>query len=207
MAARDPRLGRTDGSTATCARCGSQDQPPPRLRYFCLRVTTACGVHRPVALGQRPAGAAWATCRRRGQGQQKQLWLFADNHVKQRGMHFELAVVLDEAELAELVHEVVDARAVVPTRAAITSWLIGATTVRSSASWPTWDSMMSRRANRFSLELNSWSTRSASIWLLRSKRNAMNRSDNSGWSCIARLIVSLSTRATVASVEARADAR
>ena len=35
----------------------------------------------------------------------------------------------------------------------------------------------------------------------------MNRSDNSGWSWIARLIVSLSTRATVASVEARADAR
>src|SRR5580765_4260660 len=33
--------------------------------------------------------------------------LLTDNHVKQRGMHFKLTVVLDEPELAELVHEVV----------------------------------------------------------------------------------------------------
>jgi hypothetical protein len=35
--------------------------------------------------------------------------LLTDNHVQQRGMHLEVAVVFDEPELAELVHEVVDA--------------------------------------------------------------------------------------------------
>jgi hypothetical protein len=63
-------------------------------------------------------------------------------------MHLQFAVVLDEAELAEFVHEVVDAE--------------NASTVRSSASWPTWAGMTSRRARRFLLELKSWSTRSAS---------------------------------------------
>jgi hypothetical protein len=48
-------------------------------------------------------------------------------------MDLQLAVVLDKAKLAEFVQEVVDARAVVPTRAAITSWLIGMATVRNSA--------------------------------------------------------------------------
>jgi hypothetical protein len=36
-------------------------------------------------------------------------------------MDLQLAVLLDKAKLAEFVQEVVDARAVVPTRAAITS--------------------------------------------------------------------------------------
>ena len=66
--------------------------------------------------------------------------------------------------------------------------------------------MMSRRANRFSLELNS-DRRSASIWLLRSKRNAMNRSEIRDGPAVPASLSPPSTRATVASVEARADAR
>ena len=47
------------------------------------------------------------------------------------------------------------------------------------------------RASRFSLELKSWSTRSAWVRMLRSSRNFRNKSENSCSSCMTRIISSL----------------
>src|SRR5438034_16502 len=49
------------------------------------------------------------------------------------------------------------------------------------------------RARRFSLELNSWSTRSSSIRMLRASMCVMNRSDSAGCRCSRRTIRTLST--------------
>src|ERR1700684_1051843 len=55
-------------------------------------------------------------------------------------------------------------------------------------SLPKFASRSSRRASRFSLELNSWSIRSSSIRLFRVRRYAINSSENFGSSWRAEII-------------------
>ena len=67
---------------------------------------------------------------------------------------------------------------VVPTMPAKVSWLIFGMTVWGVPFFPKFASSRSTRANRFSLELNNWSTRSSSILMFLARRCATNSSLN-----------------------------
>ena len=82
-------------------------------------------------------------------------WLLMQNNVKQRSIHLQSTVVLDEAKLSKLVHEEIHSCAVVPTISASVCWLIWGTTVSVVSSFPKRDRIKRARARRFSLELNS----------------------------------------------------
>src|ERR1039458_5963487 len=91
---------------------------------------------------------------------------------------------------------------VVPTISASISWLILATTGSVLPAFPKFASSRSTRANRFSLELKSWSTRSSSIRMLRESRWCRNNSAKTGSSRSTRTISSLSRRTVSQSVMA-----
>ena len=90
------------------------------------------------------------------------LRLIVQHDVEQRTVDFEPAVVVNESQLPEPVHEKLTRDRVVPTISARVSWLIFGTTVWGTPALPKWASRRRMRASRFSLELNNWSTRSSS---------------------------------------------
>src|SRR5262249_51379138 len=66
---------------------------------------------------------------------------------------------------------------VVPTMEASVSWLIFGVTLSGFPSFPKFANSGRTRANRFSLELNSWSTKLSSIRILRESKWARNNSE------------------------------
>ena len=96
--------------------------------------------------------------------------LVAQNHAQQRTADLYLPIVVDKAELPKFVHEEAHPRLVVPTISASIFWLIFVVIGSGHPSLPKFASSRRVRAKRFSLELNRWSTRSASTRLLRVNR-------------------------------------
>ena len=126
---------------------------------------------------------------------------------QQGAVDLQAAVVVDEAQLPKLVHEGVDARA---GRADDLGQRLLADLRVIACGAPSLPKLARRRsvrARRFSLELNSWSTRSSSTRLLRVSRCAMKSSPKAGSACRTRIISAFLTRMTSLLVTALAVAR
>jgi len=95
-------------------------------------------------------------------------------------MNLQMAIVGDEANFLNLFMKWLTRGRVVPTISASVSWLIGVVIGWGPPSLPKFARISSVRANRFSLELKSWWTRSSSTRLFRLRRCVMNRAPNAG---------------------------
>jgi hypothetical protein len=123
-------------------------------------------------------------------------------------MDLQVSVVLDETKLSEPVHKKTHAR---PRRSDHFGerllWLTFAMTGSGRPSLPKFAIRRSNLARRFSLELNSWSTRSASTRAFRDKMYARNISENFGSSWSTRTMAALSNLMMTQSVIAAAVAK
>jgi hypothetical protein len=98
------------------------------------------------------------------------IFLVVKKEGEQCPMHLQAAVVVDEAHFTESVHEITPLDLVVPTISASVSWLTFKLAGSGLDCSPKFASTNRIRANRFSLELKIWPTKSCSIRSIRDSK-------------------------------------
>ena len=104
--------------------------------------------------------------------------LLVQNHIQQRTMDFYAAVVIDKTQFSKFVHESTDARS---RRADHLCECLLADFRQDRFGFAFLPKIREKQegpAKRFSLELNSWSTKSASTRIVRAKRCETNISES-----------------------------